>query len=297
MKVTVWDINVLRNIKPQNVEIYLQANGWHQRNLVRDVSIWTRDTFFEDRLKIQLLLDPEYDDFPLRMHEVLDTLEIAENRSQLAILRDISTSWADVIRLRVNHPGVVDSSIPIEDGIHLLQCVRDMFLWAACSTINPQPYFYRKAPEAIDYIRQLCLGQTEQDSAYIFSVISPLVSVQNAAENRESLITSPEPFERQVIKRLVRGLETLRIAAEKVASTGNLEPFLGKEQQEVSANLCEAIVGINDSSGNSGIEIHISWSPLLSTPVDWPRKILLPPDAIPLIKEVKDSLSYSTAKS
>jgi hypothetical protein len=95
MKVTVRDVDVLKSIKPLNTIAYLQEHGWHERNRIHQVSIWTRDTFAEDKLKIQLPLDPEFDDFPLRMSEVLETLEIAEDRSQLEILTDITTASAD----------------------------------------------------------------------------------------------------------------------------------------------------------------------------------------------------------
>lgn len=92
MKAIVCDVDILSHLQPENVEVYLQATGWHQRNRIPDkVSIWTRDTFSEDKLKIQLPVDQEFDDYPRRMYEIMETLEKAENRSQLDIVSELIT--------------------------------------------------------------------------------------------------------------------------------------------------------------------------------------------------------------
>jgi hypothetical protein len=49
---------------------------------------------------ILLPLDQELDDFPLRMIKVLQTLEIAEQRSQLEILGDFTKKKAGVQEFR-----------------------------------------------------------------------------------------------------------------------------------------------------------------------------------------------------
>lgn len=110
MKATVWDVDVLSHLQPLTVEAYLQATGWHERNRIPDkVSIWTRDTFNEDQLKIQLPLYQEFDDFPRRMSEVLETLELAENRSQLDIVSELITTAPNLqiqgIVMQLQQPG------------------------------------------------------------------------------------------------------------------------------------------------------------------------------------------------
>ena len=53
MKAIVSDGEVLSHLQPSAVEAYLQAAGLHERNRIPDkVSVWTRDTFSEDKLKI-----------------------------------------------------------------------------------------------------------------------------------------------------------------------------------------------------------------------------------------------------
>ena len=93
MKAIISDVDILSHLQPQQVESYLQATGWHERNRIPDkVSIWTRDTYSEDKLKIQLPLNLDFDDYPRRMYEIMAVLENAENRSQLDILSELITN-------------------------------------------------------------------------------------------------------------------------------------------------------------------------------------------------------------
>jgi hypothetical protein len=93
MKAIVSDGDVLSHLKPSAVEAYLQATGWHERNRIPDkASVWTRDTFADDKLKIYVPLEREFDDYARRMYELVETLEKAENRSQLDIISELITT-------------------------------------------------------------------------------------------------------------------------------------------------------------------------------------------------------------
>ncbi|MGK7928682.1 MAG: hypothetical protein AB4290_26175 [Spirulina sp.] len=69
------------------------TRGWREQNRIPDrLSIWTRETFAEDGLKIQLPLDREFDDYSLRMSEIMEILEKTEQQSQLDIIRELITA-------------------------------------------------------------------------------------------------------------------------------------------------------------------------------------------------------------
>ena len=90
MKAIVCDGAVLSSLNPLAVEDYLRKKGWWERNRIGDrVSIWTRDSYSEDNLKIQLPLDSGFDDYPQRMYEIIGILEKAENRSQIDIVSEL----------------------------------------------------------------------------------------------------------------------------------------------------------------------------------------------------------------
>lgn len=97
MIVTVQDPNFLKAIEPHQVETYLEARGWHeQRRMDGNASIWIRRNDAGEEFEILLPLKQEFLDFPRRMSEVLQTLEIAEARSQLDILSDLIASVRNI---------------------------------------------------------------------------------------------------------------------------------------------------------------------------------------------------------
>jgi hypothetical protein len=109
MKAIISDFDILKHLQPQQVEDYLQTKGWHQHSRVfNKVSIWIRETYSEDKLKIQLPVDQSFDDYPLRIYEIMETLEKAENRSQVDILGELLTAFPNItlqgIVIQINTP-------------------------------------------------------------------------------------------------------------------------------------------------------------------------------------------------
>jgi hypothetical protein len=93
MIVTLRDPNILKTLEPSQVAAYLQSRGWQEESRDGDKSsLWTRRNEAGESYEILLPLLPEVSGFALRMYEVMETLEIAENRSQLEILADLITS-------------------------------------------------------------------------------------------------------------------------------------------------------------------------------------------------------------
>lgn len=62
-----------------------------------------------------------------------------------------------------------------------------------------------------------------------------------------------------------------------------MEHFLASETPLISANLCEAIVGLNESIGGEGIEINLSWSGLISVPPETSDRLVLVAKIMPLL--------------
>lgn len=207
-----------------------------------------------------------------------------EGRSQLEILRDINNVSADIIRLRVNSRLATNGSIPLNNALEILQGLKNLIFSAASSTINPQLNFSKPFPEAVEYLTKLQLGPTEENSGYIFTVISQLPQ-ENTALNGEKITFSTTPFERRVVLKLVEALETISALAEG----GKWEEFLGNENNGISANLCEAVVALNESVGGEGIEINLSWSGLISVPPETSDRLILPPKIMPVLRQVVEN--------
>lgn len=97
MNVTVKDIEILQAIQPQQVATYLQKHGWYQQNTVQDkASIWTPENEAGEGVNIVLPLNREIPGFPVSMSVILETLEKAENRSQLDIISELITTAPNI---------------------------------------------------------------------------------------------------------------------------------------------------------------------------------------------------------
>lgn len=94
MKVTVKDFEVLKSLDVNVIIAYLQRNGWHEHSRIYDNkgAIWVKKNDAGDVFDIGLPLTREFADYPARMGDAVNTLELSENRSQLEILSDLITS-------------------------------------------------------------------------------------------------------------------------------------------------------------------------------------------------------------
>jgi hypothetical protein len=291
MKVTIEDYEVLKAIQPLQVVSYLQATGWQEESKDNDKSsTWVKRNYSEGELILNLPLKPDIRYFSHRMAEVLKIISDAENRSELDIVNDIRYSWSDVIRFYINNSDVIDGSLLLEDSIRILTSIREMLMWVACSTLHQKSYFPEKLAQAVDYTNRLRTGQTEQGCSYVFTIISPLVLVQNQVEN-VGLSISSNSFERQVVQRFALALETLHIKAEKKAYQENLRISLIDNMSPISANFCQSVLQMNDFNKNNGLDVRISWSSLLPISDNVLSKINLSANLMPIISNFKEALT------
>lgn len=285
MKAIVSDLDTLRTLKPLEVVQYLRAKGWQQDgDLGSKATLWVRPNGGEAE-EIVLPRRKDFADFDLRMAEVLATLEKAEARSQLDILRDVQTTSADLVRLRAPVRNAADGSLAIEAAVSFVASARDLMLAAACAAIDKRLYFAtRKPQQATNYLDRVRMGQTERGS-FILTILSPVPPALRSEQGALFPVESSEPYERAVTRTLAEALAATASAAEAAAAQGDMKPFTDAMEYGVSANLCDAIVSISNVSGGEGVDVTIAWSPGRASPDRTPSRVRLQGDAIPLIEE------------
>lgn len=289
MNIAIRDVQTLKSLGPLDLALYLKSKGWNESQIQLDqFSIWTiRDSNNED-YEILLPLNSTIKDYALRVGELLKTLELAENRSQFEIYHDLLTTSSDVVRIRFNLPNSSDGSIPIGKGVEIMNKVWDMMMAAACSTIAPRPiYQTRKPNQAIDYMKKVRLGQTEQGS-YVVTVLSPVPPELNIGQTKLFKLVDPaDPFERKVTVNLSNALNEMRSAAERTAVKSSFEYFERAIERGVSANLCEAVAKLSAYNDQyQDLNVNFSWArtrPVISESF---QNIHLPADLMPVFEEV-----------
>ena len=120
-----------------------------------------------------------------------------------------------------------------------------------------------------------------QRGSYILTIISPVSPSLYVGKN----LIGDEPFERKTMRTLAEAIHALETASREVAATGELQPMKVAVQRGVSANLCEAIIGLHEGSGGKGIEFAFSWAPLRDVAATVPRFASVTPDFISIIRE------------
>lgn len=248
--------------------------------------MWTHKPSGGREYEILLPLTREVRDFVPRMAEALRTLEAAEARPQRAILDDLVSTPADVVRVRSHYADTTDGTIPLEEGVKLIERARDMLFAAACAAVEPKLYFPTRRPgAAVEYMGRVRMGQTERGS-YVVTLISRVPPALEPTGAGQARLDVEDPFERRVTRTLAGAMSALRGAALESAATGDLKPFESAVPKGVSANLCEAIAGMVEPGGAPGdLEISLTWSRLRPMETAEASRITLTADAIPVVGE------------
>lgn len=287
MKVAIRDIQALKSLRPLDIATYLRSKGWNESNFQASLSSTWLIRHNSEEFEILLPLNNNTPDYALRISEVLKTLELVEHRSQFEIFKTIQTTSTDIIRLHLDVPDL-EGSLPIEKGVEVIQNTWDMMMAAACSVISPRQIFQSRKPnQAIEYMKKVRLGQTEQGS-YVFTVLSPVSPELNLGQTRLFELTAPEiPFERKVTTTLLTGLTEMKSAAERHAVQGTFDNFESAVDHGVSANLCDSIAKLSNFDDQyKDLDINFSWS--ITRPIiqSIPSSVHLSSDLMPVFEEV-----------
>ncbi|MDX2038128.1 MAG: hypothetical protein SFX72_15880 [Isosphaeraceae bacterium] len=202
----------------------------------------------------------ELADYVERMGDVVQILSAVEERSAWQVLADLSSPPADVLRLQVSGADLALGTLPLSEGIGLIEGARGLLLAAACSARQPASFFPRQTyKEAVEFLQACRLGQTERGSfvAKILAPVPPLITRQSELfeEDDESLLPG-EPFARRSTVGLMNALGYIRAAIDE----GEYSRILDGVGFGVSANLCEAIASMRPESDQSDLRISMTWS-------------------------------------
>jgi hypothetical protein len=297
VRVAVRDAAVLGALRPLDVAAYLRSAGWRPVDRIGDKgTVWTRAGASGEDLEILLPLRADLRDFTARMADVLTTLAAGEDRSQLDILRDISCASADVVRLELQGPAVIDQSLALPQGVLAFARAHELMLSAACAAVEPRPvYATRKPAQAVEYVSRLRLGQTEAGS-YVVSILSPVAPSLDQGAGPGAGGEVEDPFERRVTTTLARASAAALDAAEVAGSTGSLQPFVDASRLGVSANLCDAIAGLVTESGAESLAIRLRWSPSRAAPAEAPSRVVFARDAVGVVREASRIFRETTPR-
>jgi hypothetical protein len=293
MKVQVIDEAALASPQPRNVRIYLRTHGWERvPRRANEPDVWTLQ-MGEDLYEIVAPSSHDARDFPQRIAEVLRTLSIVEDRSELEVLRDLATLAFDVQHIHSEHGGPPGTA-PLRDAADAYVAAHSMFGAAVAALEEPRLVLPSRRPARAANLMKRVLAGPATEGSYVISIWVPVPPRLTQEEDAVLFDTTDvniayEPFERAATRFLNRALVATRVAArEALDSDVGIDSFVQRESEGVSANLCESLVTLS-GDGETTFDVRFSWA--LDRPIFRTEPIVqFSNETIPVLREAARSL-------
>lgn len=212
------------------------------------------------------------------MNNLFNILVHENHISPERLLSKLTETITDEVKIRVIHNDVKNGSIPIDDGIRLIEGGKDLAFSAASSVIKKSANYNGNSNSIVkDYMNNLRLGQTEIGS-YIINISSDIIP------EKKNTLFPLEPFSRTVSKQIIGNLETLLNVVEEYKICNKLEIFDDNICKGISSNLCKSILSFGGGLLNRDINLNIKIQDSLITK-DINKVFFIDHDSLPIIKK------------
>ncbi len=245
----------LKRLRLSHVRAYAERRGWQRAETFRNrVVIFGREAGSLDQLLVPM--NPDTGDFTDLMQRVVQQLADEEGQRPASVLEDLLSLDVDTIRFSVRSPVTDRGTLPLEQGLALLDGARRSLLAAACTVLAPENRYHRRMSrtEAEDFMDACEIGQTEKGS-YTVTLRAPVGLVDGPANTAESAET---PFARRATQTLAASVARIAQAIDEDRVDSILETRPGAVP--ITANLCEALLKMQPQRENSALAFSVSWA-------------------------------------
>ena len=273
----------IRAVRPQQVRTYALSRGW-QRIQQQNPNLAVFGHANAEYEQLLVPMDDELLDYDRRLTEVLETLAGFEKRSLESVLNDLLTSDSDTVRFRVSSPATDRGSIPLSEGIRLLDGAKRSLLAAAHSVLNPVNHHPRMSRSEAQLLLSKChMGQTERGS-FAISISCPL----RAVEAEQACLPGAETFSRKSVTTMVQSVSRIVQAINADALPQLWTP--AEDQVPVSVNLCEALLQMQPSEEDSHLDLSVSWASSWPPILQIPNSVRIRHEYFSIIEDVAKNL-------
>jgi len=258
IRAKVTDRDALAARLPSELAMFLRAHEWTVRERSSGAIRWTK-TVDGEEFEVLQPVESSIRDYAARVRDLLDVVAVAEDRSELDVLHDISSISMDVHTVRTFPPDTSPGMIGLDDGVQAFESVRSLVIAAAYSVSTERPRAVqpaRKSAEVLRFLREVRIGPPSEGS-FLLSARTPVPPRLSATqptlfeEAQIDAVEPSEPFERRVSLRLYDAVRAAHGAAnDALAGPNGLDGFTDSVPAGVSANLCEALVGLGGEAGH-----------------------------------------------
>jgi hypothetical protein len=208
---------------------------------------------------------PQDTDLPRHIESAILTLSKVERRSPEDVIASIRAIGFDRVSSRVPDALVINDAIHLEIAADHIRDMKNLLAATATTELRPNAYFLRVSPKATEYADHCRFGHTFRGS-FGFTIESPLVA--NDAPTLPMVDEDP-PFERRVIQRFARGVQSVCEAAEADDTNAITESVA----TGFSANACELFAKLIEETSPGGLLLSFAFSPEWRAAPDLERQV------------------------
>src|ERR1017187_10294241 len=241
------------SVRVQDLALYLRKLRW-QRVQHPNERLLVFEHGADDDLKIVLASSDDYDDSPGLIRNALELLAETQSVDIQQIVRAVHAIDRDILAVRFVGPQASSAGLRLDTATTLVLQLRDLLAYAACVEESPRPYFVRATSIGRQYTQSCIFGHTFPGS-FGFTIESPTGPAPLSAP-----ADTPQPFERRVVTRVLRGINDLRQAL----LSGEPELLVAGYETGLNANLCEVLEETLKHADDAEMEYSVAWSP------EWP---------------------------
>lgn len=284
-------LGLAKEITPTSLREYAKAAGWEQVK----AGIYGRNYLFRSisdslsQLVIPMDAGEDSDDYAQLILDAASRIAMQERRLPEAVLNDLLAPNADTLRFRIATQQSDAGTLPLQDGISLLEGAKKAVLAAACSVINPATFHPRMKRAESDALLHACrLGQTERGS-FIVRVSCPISAVAFSGTDR--------PFVRRTTTLLLRSAKRIVRAIEEDQIDSVFESTA--DEPVISANFCDAILQMQSAQEQASLTISAQLAKTLpeTETSEFPFEVKFNSDYFETVEEIMEKLRHSTPES
>jgi hypothetical protein len=291
IRAQVTDRDALAARLPSELAMYLRAHEWSMRGRSGTGIQWTKMVGGEEFEALQPQ-ESTVRDYAARVRDLLDVLAVVEDRSELEILGDITSVSMDVHTVRAfpaeNSPGMIG----LDDGVQAFESVRSLVVAAAYAVSAERPRAVqpaRKSAEVLRLLREVRIAPPSEGS-FVLAVHTPVPPRLSPAQPALFEEEPVEPFERRVSLGLYDAVRAAHNAAnDALVGPDGLDAFTEVVPTGVSANLCEALVGLGGEAGHP-FELSLRLAPSRPLPTRRFEPIRFRRDHLPVLASAAQEL-------
>lgn len=245
---------------------YLKLQGWVKREDFPSEKLIVLDGPIEllgEPIEAVIPAKEEFKDYGIRVKELIESLSVLEERPIENIISDIRSPSVDRLQVRVVSNVSKDGTLPLGYASKLITGLKDLLIAAACVEENPLPFYKKATKNAYNYADNCRFAQTKTGS-FIITIESILPTYRQLELFKTD---SAEPFNRRVIKRIIKGIGYVEQSVEE----GEISVLTDTYKYGLNANMCEALLKMKIDQFDVDLEYYVDWSSNFPKPKDVPK--------------------------